>query len=310
PNLILEEKTDYIWQVRFINNHDAESDWSESGYITTDLADHDQNGNGIPDSQEVAVDLDMDDDGVTDSEQADIKCINSETNDVQIGVSVKDSENVASIISMEIEEVEEPTTEEKSNGKPGTIQFGLIDFKILVNAPGDETVVTIHLSRAALGKGILYKYDPINDEWLDYSDYAEFSKNRKVVYLTLKDGGFGDADGIENGIIVDPLTIAEPSSGGGDSGVTAVVGDILESVWPKVACFISTAAHKPGDRLNIWSEIRGRELVILFFVILLGYLGKLVLGRKRNYRPVKQFIGLTPMKQVLHFIGQAEKNRI
>ena len=283
PNLILEEDIEYIWKVQFINNHDAESDWSEVGAFTTDFAYHDQNGNGIPDSQEVAVDQDLDNDGVTDSEQADIKSVNSEPDDVQIGISVKGSGNGASIISMEIEETEEPTTEEKSKGKPQSIQFGLIDFKLLVNTPGDETVVTIHLSRGALEKGILYKYDPINDEWLDYSDYAEFSKNRKAVYLTLKDGGFGDADGIENGIIVDPLTIAEPSSGGGDSGITSAVGDVVEGILPEVLCFISTATQQPGGGLNIWSEIRGRELAILFTIILLGYVVRLILARKKIY---------------------------
>ncbi len=45
---------------------------------------------------------------------------------------------------------------------------------------------------------------------------------RKELYLTLKDGGFGDADGIENGIIVDPLAVgseSDPSGGGSDSAI-------------------------------------------------------------------------------------------
>jgi hypothetical protein len=285
PKLILEEDTEYTWKVRFINNRDAESDWSEVGAFTTDFAYHDLNGNGIPDSQEVAVDQDLDNDGVTDSEQVDIKSVNSEPDDVQIGISVKDSGNGASIISMEIEEIEEPTTEEKSKGKPQSIQFGLIDFKILVNTPGDETVVTIHLSRGALEKGILYKYDPINDEWLDYSDYAEFSKNRKTVYLTLIDGGFGDADGIENGIIVDPLTIGTAIGGGGGSGGSSAAGEIVESLVPwNNACFISTAAQQEDvGRWSLWSEIRGRELAVLFALIVLAYVGWLVVGRKNFY---------------------------
>jgi hypothetical protein len=284
PNLILEEDSEYTWKVRFINNHDAESDWSGVGAFTTDFVDHDLNGNGIPDSQEVAVGLDMDNDGVTDSEQADIKCINSESDDVQIGVSVKDSENVTSILSMEIEDADETLTNSEPIDQPGSIQFGLIHFKIQVNAPGDETVVTIYLSRAALEKGVLYKYDAVNDQWMDYSDYAEFSPNRKEVYLTLKDGGFGDADGIENGIIVDPLTIGTAiggGGGGGDGSVASAVGDVLEGILPEVLCFISTATQQPGGGLNIWSEIRGRELAILFVIILLGYIGRLVLNRLR-----------------------------
>jgi len=289
PKLILEEDSEYTWKVRFINNRDAESDWSDIGAFTTDFIDHDLNGNGIPDSQEVAVDQDLDNDGVTDSEQADLKSVNSDPDDVQIGISVKDSGNGASIISMEIEEIEEPTTEEKSKGKPRSIQFGLIDFKILVDTPGDETVVKIHLSRGALEKGVLYKYDSINDEWLDYSDYAEFSNNRKTIYLTLKDGGFGDADGIENGIIVDPLTVGRGAavvdgsgSGSDDDSKLDELVDNFDELMANVGCFITTAAQQPGRRLDIWSEIRGRELAIMFAVILLGYIGRVVLYRLRD----------------------------
>ncbi len=57
--------------------------------------------------------------------------------------------------------------------------------------------VTIYLSKAAYDDGKWYKYNPVNDEWLDYNDYTEFSADRMVVYLSIKDGGSGDADGIE-----------------------------------------------------------------------------------------------------------------
>ena len=173
PKLILEENTGYSWRVRFKNNHDAESGWSDSGYFTTDLADNDPNGDGIPDDQEVAADLDLDNDGVMDSEQTDIKCVDNLAEDVQIGVSIKDSENVVSMVAMELEDADEAITITQSEGKPKYAQLGLIHFKIRVNAPGDETVVTIHLSQAAIEESILYKFDPVNAEWLDYSDYAD-----------------------------------------------------------------------------------------------------------------------------------------
>jgi chitodextrinase len=284
PKLILEEDTDYNWKVRYINNHDAESDWADAGTFTTDFADHDLNGNGIPDDKEVTVDQDLDNDGIFDSEQTDIKSVNSEAEDVQIGVSIKGSKNAASIVSMGIQDAGESTSTTKSKGKPKSIQFGLIDFKILVNTPGDETVVTIHLSRPAFDKGKLFKYDPINAEWLDYSDYAEFSPNRKMVYLTLKDGGFGDADGTENGIIVDPLTVGSETdidSSGGDGDSEAE--DFLESILPGMSCFISAAAQPSESGLNIWSEIRGRELAILFVVILFLLIGRSVFGRRKIY---------------------------
>ena len=101
----------------------------------------------------MAVDQDLDRDGIPDIDQTDIKAVDSKAEDIQIGVSIKGSENAASIVSMEIEDTEESTSASKSNGKPKSIQFGLIDFKLLVKSPGDETVVTIHLSRPAAEKG-------------------------------------------------------------------------------------------------------------------------------------------------------------
>ena len=284
PKLILEEDTDYIWQVQHINSREGQSEWSQAGTFRTDFIDYDPNGNGIPDDQEVLVDQDLDENGVIDSEQSDIKCVHSAAEDVQIGVSVKDSENAATIVSMEIEDALEALMTANSMATPKSIEFGLIDFKILVDAPGDETVVTIHLSRAARERGKLYKYDPINAEWLDYSDYAQFSPNRRVIYLTLKDGGFGDADGIENGIIVDPLTVGTDSDMNEGSGSSdSKIEDFMDRILPNVGCFISTAVYRPEGGLNIWSEIRGRELAILFILILLAYIRKSVRGRKKRY---------------------------
>jgi hypothetical protein len=123
----------------------------------------------------------------------------------------------------------------------------------------------------------------VNAEWLDYSDYAEFGPDRKVVYLILQDGGFGDADGIENGIIVDPLTVGTETSvdyGSGSSNPVAAVEDIVEGILPKVGCFISTAVQKPAGGWSIWPEIRGREPAILYVLLLLGYIGKIVYSRR------------------------------
>ena len=50
---------------------------------------------------------------------------------------------------------------------------------------------------------IWIKYDPING-WQDYASHTEIFPGRTTVKLDLKDGDYGDADGIENGIIVDP----------------------------------------------------------------------------------------------------------
>jgi hypothetical protein len=47
----------------------------------------------------------------------------------------------------------------------------------------------------------------VTSTWYDFSSYAKFSSDRKSVTLTLRDGGPSDADGIANGVIVDPAGI-------------------------------------------------------------------------------------------------------
>jgi len=155
-------------------------------------------------------------------------------------------------------------------------------------------VVTIHLSRAPFGKGKnhkkvkMYKYDPVNTEWLDYSEYAEFSSDRKKVYLTLKDGGFGDADGIENGIIVDPLAFGSDSDSNSSSGSNSDGGEIFDTLIPdNIGCFIATASSRSGNRpsLSKWHAIRPRELSIAFILMVVGYVGKKISLRiRQNWR--------------------------
>jgi hypothetical protein len=297
PKLILEYDTDYIWQVKFVDNHGASSDWSEAGYFTTEFLEEDSDGNGVLDHQEVDDTLDLDKDGVLDREQSDIKCIVADSGKAQIGVSIRDAENVDSILSLEIEDFDDVSLIPRSKGRPSFIDFGLLHFKLLLNAPGEETVVTIHLSRAAFSKGKrykgkrykakMYKYNPVNTEWLDYSKYAKFSYDRKKVYLTLKDGGFGDADGIENGVIVDPLAFGSESSPNSSSDSNSDVEEFFDTLIPdNIGCFIATASSRSGNRhpLSKWHEIRARELSIAFILMVLGYIGKEIFLRIRQNR--------------------------
>jgi len=212
PKLVLDENTAYEWRVKFVDNHGLSSEWSESVTFTTDYNAADANGNGIPDHQEVEPTLDLDEDGTPDNDQSNIKCAGVEGESTQIGISIRDAEAVQSIAAVETENPADLPTDTPFFDRTADLPFGLISFKLIVSQPGDEVVVTLHLSRAASQDGIWYKYDPVDDIWYDYAAYTEFSADRKRVYLTLSDGGFGDADGIMNGIIVDPLGISDPSS--------------------------------------------------------------------------------------------------
>jgi len=112
--------------------------------------------------------------------------------------------------------------------------LGLISFKVEVGTAGDTAEVTVYLSKPEPNDATWYKYDSING-WQDYSDYATFSADRRSVMLELKDGSFGDADGTENGIIVDPSgfdTVSDNNNIGTDPPEGLGLG----------FCFINTAA--------------------------------------------------------------------
>lgn len=293
PKQVLEEDTEYIWKARFIDNHDTPSEWSEEREFISGFADHDTDKNGVPDIQDVADTLDLDADGTVDIDQTDIKCVMvvDGINEAQICISIKNAENAESIVSLEVQDPADPELNSATNGKPNYFEFGLLDFKLWVTNPGDETTVTIYLSKPAFEDGNCFKYDPVNRTWLDYSGYTDFSPDRKEVYLTLKDGGFGDADGIANGIIVDPLAFGsetDPSGGGsGDSPIE----NILDAAVPDelLSCFITAAAAPSDDRQSrsLWHEIQGREAAVIFVVILVGFLVRVVfLGARRNGRVV------------------------
>ena len=136
--------------------------------------------------------------------------------------------------------------------KPGGLPFGLISIKLRTINPGDTVEVVVYFSEQAPEGTLWYKYDSLNG-WQDYSAYATFSADRKSLVLELKDGGHGDSDGVENGIIVDPGGVvgsAGGSAGGADSGGGG-------------GCFIATAAFgsyvEPHAKLHAASYNDGHD---------------------------------------------------
>jgi len=201
PKLVLEEGTDYYWRAQFTDPTGKISEWSANGYFTTETTRADLNANGIPDVQEVASTVDLDRDGVRDNRQPRyIKSVKMEGSNVQIGVSIKGCATCIGVESVESEDVRQPDA--SAYGKPTSMPFALINFKIAVAKPGDTAVVKLYFSKAASYSSKWYLYDAIADRWYDFSAYAKFAGDRKSVTLTLKDGGPGDADGVANGVIV------------------------------------------------------------------------------------------------------------
>ena len=103
--------------------------------------------------------------------------------------------------------------------------FGLIGFKLYLQNEVKTATVKIHFSSRVPKDAQLYKY--ITDDGWQVYENAVFAKNRKSVTLLLEDGGMGDEDGIENGVIVDPSGIAFTELLATDSASFVNWGDIF-----------------------------------------------------------------------------------
>ncbi len=226
PTATLLPNTTYYWRVRFFDAAGNASYWSDPFSFTTGAAPVDANANGIADEQEVDDDVDLDGDGTPDNSQAGMGAVNTAVGEGQIAVLIGD--NVTSIDEMA---AIDPATIDDTDNRPDELPFGVISFRLQVANPGDTARVTIYLSEAAPEGYGWYKYDSING-WQDYSAHATFSEDRKSVTLELKDGGYGDADGVANGIIVDPsgpAFVQSDSTGGtGNSFAGCFISSLLD----------------------------------------------------------------------------------
>ncbi len=274
PKLILDENEDYRWQARHYDSHAKPSDWSDSRYFTTQSDTADSDSNGIPDDQEVDTPADLDEDGVWDADQDTIKCIIAGEGK-SLGISFKDAANVVEIESISAEHQDGNQVQAEAVSNPDYFPFGLINFKLVMNQPGDSAEIKIYFSEPAPEEGRWFKFDPIEATWTDYSSQTVFSADRRSMTLYLEDGGEGDADGTVNGIIVDPSGVAISSSGFGGSGSSGGIEDVVSG------CFIGTASSPSGQISvgQIWKAIRGREIAI--GLILLALVKLFTLGLKR-----------------------------
>ena len=84
-------------------------------------------------------------------------------------------------------------------------------------------------------------------KWYDFSAYAKFASDRRSVTLTLTDGGPGDADGVANGVIVDPAGVAEADGEIASIGGSGTRGRNAGFMAP------SEAAASPLSRLGLLS---------------------------------------------------------
>jgi hypothetical protein len=264
PRLILDENTSYYWTVQFINAEGDISDWSIPSYLTTPGRTDDQNGNGIPDYQEAEEETDYNDDGILDNEQIQIQCVRAALGNGQLCLEIFDGGGIDSIENVE---AVDPVTLPIPSPETYQMPLGLIGFKVLTPQIGDIVSVNVYLSEAATTQDQWVTCDRIN-EWQTYGDSAQFDDDRTMVQLEIEDGGFGDIDGIANGIIVhqsgfgslDNTRSANPGDGGGGP-LDTIASDVQN-------CFIGSGMA--AAQAETTAQITKVRFLLPFFLISLG----------------------------------------
>jgi len=239
PLMVLDEYSTYYVRVQHYDSHDADSGWSEWIEFTTAATNKDLDDNGIPDEQEVDYGVDLNEDGVDDVLQPGvIKSVESIDGTTVIGIG-KASESIQAIEAVDIID---PATVMEDHNAPGDISVGLMAYRLILDQPGAVAKVTIYFSDNVSTGHRFYKYDSIRG-WYDYTHYCTFGEQGKSVTVELKDGAYGDVDGVANGIIVDPSALVIENR---DYGIivdpSALVIENIDSGAVNSSCFIATAA--------------------------------------------------------------------
>jgi len=145
----------------------------------------------------------------------------------------------------------DPDTISDTFNRPSDLIFGLFAYRLRVRTPGDIATIRIYFSGDIFASDVFYKYDTING-WYDYSEHTTFNDDGQSITLEVKDGGFGDSDGVANGIIVDPGGIASDLSSSYSSLGSNIMG-----------CFIATAAFGSKFEKHVQLLRRFRDFYLM-----------------------------------------------
>jgi hypothetical protein len=241
PDSVLDRAATYYVRVQFFDAVSEASEWSDAVQFRTLTAVIDSNQNGIPDSEEVDATVDLNGDGIPDNNQPDL--IKSAQTAVAKHVAVGVYKNSNAIVAIDtLDTVDSSTILDKKN-KPKNFMYGLCSYRLKVSQPGSTVTVKVYYSSTISGARGYYLYDTING-WQDYGQYVTFNNDGRSVTVELQDGGYGDSDGVANGIIVDPGgVVADDSADSGSSASdplqTGSQGD--SNTGHSYSCFIATS---------------------------------------------------------------------
>ncbi|MEF8824135.1 MAG: choice-of-anchor U domain-containing protein [Desulfohalobiaceae bacterium] len=209
PALLCKGQGTYHWRVRYVDEHGAASPWSNKRAYSTKAAPLDKNGNGVPDGQEVNATVDLDHNGVADSEQEDIAAVTSASGPALFGL--KPGEN-ATLTGAQTHKL---SAYPQTGDAPRDLAHGLICVRLRVPT-GSTAKLRLHSSDELPSQGTWHKR-VCGRGWMDFTARVR-QRSGDLALLEIRDGGEGDADGVANGRIVDPFGVSEGATDGEDSG--------------------------------------------------------------------------------------------
>lgn len=183
----------YYWRVR-AEGGGLTSDWSQAFRFTYEGVE-DFDGDGSPDSEENQAPNggDGNGDGIPDFQQPNVATL------THAGV-------LTTLFSVDCDTLRDPRTVVTTSDREHLYPFGAFAFHL--DCAEAEVRFFFHGAREELSQLSYRKLSPDN-RWFDFTDTTHTMTQIgdllvPTITLTLTDGGIGDYDGIENGVIVDP----------------------------------------------------------------------------------------------------------
>jgi len=191
----------YRVRVRHWDARGVRSGWSAyRDFVTSGFDARDADGDGTDDRYQVGLDVDSDGNGVLDTEEPEACGLRDVRGGGVVGLRLSGG-RLSCLGVMEAEELPEGVGLGRDELPHGMFSFRVEGLEVDEADPA-EVSVTVRLPEALESGMKWYKYDEASGGLSDYSGNVTVSGNMVIVRLV--DGGDGDADGVVNGVIVDP----------------------------------------------------------------------------------------------------------
>jgi hypothetical protein len=273
PHGTLKSLQTYYWRAMVRDARIGDYKWSQWSPVrrfdTAAEVNEDINTNGVPDHFETMT-SDLDGNGLNDNEQPLMRVMNMKTGQGMLGLKAVDGVN-------SITHFTQIDPASIFDSPRPVLPYGLVSLNVNLEQIGGTARFELYLPEPPDEDAPWYKYDPING-WYEYPVQVISGK----YILEIVDGGWGDADGAVNGIIVDPIGVSDGSTlteiPTSDTASNNTLDELLN------ACFIETAAHRPTAPIAD-SEIHVRNYAVrfmLFGLLILGSAAFLILRADRD----------------------------